>query len=151
MSGPFSLSQQLHEERVILERLRVGINTRVSNYVARHAQVEAYWGDGLLDELSIRLTSEVLAKSLSSESTSKTVLFQHDEPASAWQMFKRNHATSWWLRWLVDRRPVQCAPITKSETVTFKAEKWAAYPDAAIALPVETFGRPFVFSRVVAE
>ena len=35
---------------------------------------------------------------------SHTVVWQ--VPASSWQMFKREHESAWWMRWLVRRRPV---------------------------------------------
>lgn len=125
-------------ETVALERLRVGLDT----YVTRHAVLEVN-EDALFDQIRIGLRSEVLAQRLDCRKAERVVSFE--EPASAWQMFKRNHAESWWLGWLVRRRPVR--NVTHRKAVSLEVEAFAAYPDARIALPPDDFGRAFLFHR----
>lgn len=105
------------------------------------AEASDSYGFGL-DHLFLKLKAYVLTHQLAEHSVSRrrTVSW----PASPWQHFKRRHAESWWLRWLVARRPVRL----QHETVDFQ-EAWtelAAYPWQTHLPPFPELGRP---NRVV--
>lgn len=125
-------------EQVAVERLRIGLDT----YVSRNAVVH-FEEDVLLNGFKAGLRSEVLAQELDSRQTSRTVAFEM--PTSSWQMFKREHEGSWWLGWLVRRRPARTK--THTTTVTLEVDAFAIYPDARIALPECDFGKPFLIHR----
>lgn len=98
--------------------------------------------DFVFDRLFVRLKAYVLTHQLAEHSVSRqrTVSW----PASPWQHWKHRHAGSWWLRWLVERRPVRL----QYETVDFQ-EAWtelAAYPWQTYLPPFPELGRP---NRVV--
>lgn len=128
-------------ETVALDRMRIGLN----NYVSRNAvidfreDVDTYLGEYFRAELR----SEVLARRLDTRVYSESAHF--DEPASTWQMFKRTHASSWWLRWLVERRPVRT--VRHTQQVIVRATDRAIYPDARIQLS-DQLGRPFLITQM---
>lgn len=65
-------------------------------------------------------------------------------PATSWQMFKWEHAESWWLGWLVRRRPVRFSE--QPHHVVVEVERKALYPQANIAVP--NLGRPVIIERL---
>lgn len=132
-------------EQVTLERMRIGAKTRVGQYVLENMTLET-WTDHATRDLVLGLRSEVLAQRLDTRTVDQRV--EWDAPASWWQMFKATYALSWWLSWLVSRRPVRYTTHHKFTTIKFGVE--AIYPDATVRLPEDTFGRPFVVNRVLS-
>lgn len=51
-------------------------------------------------------------------------------PASSWQMFKEEHSYSWWLRWLVDKWPVQYTVLEEQVELEIDQQAYIIYPDA---------------------
>lgn len=72
-------------------------------------------------------------------------------PASPWQFFKQRHQTSWWLGWLVRRRPVRTRLHSVTRSVTFEAEvtfeRYATYPEATVYYPPDRLGKPVLVER----
>ena len=92
-------------------------------------------------DLVVRMTSEVLAERLLSETQEAT--FHMAFPSSPWQHFKRDHAETWWLGWIVRRRPVKNEIQTHTRSVTFT--RYAKFPHASISLP--ELGSPVIFEQ----
>jgi hypothetical protein len=83
----------------------------------------------------MRLTAKVLTERLPDRhyAMATTVTFEH--PATTWQMFKSRHADSWWLRWLVDRRPVRMATQSRQATAILDISDYLAYPHQTRVIP----------------
>ena len=115
-------------EQKVLERLSVG-----ARYVISHAVLEQYEdaGSHINGELVRSLRSRVLADHLADDVFTASTSFE--APRSTWQMFKQTHAESWWLRWLVERHPVEMA--TQRRDVAVNVARYLTYPDAAIRTP----------------
>lgn len=122
-------------QQKILTQTKVGMAVAQSAHYSVHESV-------FHDELMHRLEAFVLTEQLVNDTyTASKVTW---EPASAWQMFKRDHAESWWLGWLVSRRPVK--QLAKTWTVEIEFDRKAGYPQASIALP--EFGKPVIYEQV---
>lgn len=126
-------------ERIVLDRLRVGAQTSVGRDAVLRVQ-ENY--QDFLGGLMFRLESEVLAERLVG---GKYAGYGHrDFPTSPWQFFKQRHADSWWLRWLVVRRPVMTERHTIKAEVEVEAHR--TYPESRIAIP--DMGRPVIVEQL---
>lgn len=127
---------------------RVPLNTLLSSYETVNPAT-------LVKEMVIELEAKVLSHQTVSDTkrVNHEVAFdhQHHFPASPWQFFKQRHADSWWLRWLVTRRPVQTTRHTvrthKIITTEVRFERYDTYPQATVRLPEAEFGRPYVLER----
>ena len=65
-------------------------------------------------------------------------------PATTWQMFKETHQDSWWMGWVVRRRPVE---YEKEEiSVRVQLSRYLKYPDADIDWP--KLGRAVPYEHV---
>lgn len=91
------------------------------------------------DQLRYQLKSYVLSDHITDDTYRASTTFEY--PRSTWHMFKSRHAESWWLRWLVRRRPIQMA--TERRTVAVKVERYLGYPDATIRTP--DLGPAFIY------
>ena len=125
-------------QELVLDRLQVGM----AQTFPRNVEVEVA-ADFLGRYFQANLRTEVLARTLDKRTHTKNV--KHQEPASPWQMFKRKHAHSWWLRWLVERRPVEYS--VWYESVTVEVEAKAIYPEASIKMP-DYMGRQFIIHAI---
>ena len=106
-------------EQCVLERMHCAASVVVTRLSAPWASAAI-----LADQLVYRLEAEVLADRLVGDTkTAHGALFF---PASPWQFFKGKHSSSWWLGWLVRRRPVRNDEHPYTATVTF--ERYATYP-----------------------
>lgn len=92
-----------------------------------------------------RIESFVLAEKLAEDAYSNFVTLMM--PKTVWEHFKASHGASWWLGWLVRRRPVQYTKFTTELIV--KVKRYASYPEADIALP--GLGRPVRWEMVETE
>ncbi len=80
--------------------------------------------DWAIDQLLMTLRAYVLTHPLGKHEVTRTKTIEW--PATPWHHWKHRHATAWWLRWFVQRRPVQ----TTRQTIDYR-EVWdemAAYP-----------------------
>lgn len=129
---------QVRQRRLDVQRLR-------ACYVVSHreAQVRKVWNpETLVHDLEYSVLSQVLAEHLAKDTYYNKVMFS--APSSTWQMFKRTHEDSWWLRWLTKRRPVKY--LVEFKTLTVDVDRYLRYPDAAIQDP--QFGASIVYEAV---
>lgn len=138
------VTSDLQFEKVVLEQMRVAASTSVARPVLEQATLNS-WVDPLVDSLVARLESYVLADKTVGDSLSVALVLTF--PTSPWQFFKQRHAESWWLGWLVRRRPVRTERHADTRVVTF--ERYNTYPEATIR--VRELGRPVVFERYTVE
>jgi hypothetical protein len=128
-------------ETLTLERLRFGLQEHVGAEMLHSMQIEAVeekvWG-GMI----YRLKASVLAEKLPSEKFERSETFTLDFPASSWQHFKQEHSESWWLRWLVQRRPVRLQGLEQTATLTVDLERYRTFPLCNYVFPKEL--GPFV-------
>lgn len=96
----------------------------------------------------LQFEAHVLSHRIAEATQSTTVTMGLDFPASPWQFFKQRHADSWWLGWLVRRRPVRTQRQTKSKRVTLTIDRFHEFPEAKVVVPPESFGRPYVCDMV---
>ena len=125
---------ELKESKRILTLLRTYQSVRVQHDIFHSADFE-------VDYNTIRVMTEkdLLSDHLASDYFIGYV--SHDFPATTWQMFKRTHENSWWLGWLVRRRPVMYTTWTGHADV--KVDRYLGYPDAVINN--KRLGRAIVF------
>lgn len=133
-----NLTSEVSAERVALDRLRVAAQTTVGANARLYVEEDYRF----LGDLMVRLESEVLAERL--VGGTYTSYGHKDFPASPWQFFKQRHAKAWWLRWLVERRPVR----TERHTIRAEVEVTAhrTYPESRIQIP--DLGRPVLIEQL---
>lgn len=122
---PHPLTEAYLGRQHVLDRMRLG-----AQYVVDAAMLEVrpdLWPE-IHERLVAQLTSHVLADHIADDTYSKAFTFK--APRTTWQTFKQTHAGSWWLGWLVTRRPV----VNRHEDVilTVHVKRHLTYPDAAI-------------------
>jgi len=132
--------RQLHDESVLLEQIKVGVQQRVTDEVATTVRLST-WRDHMRDELVYRLTAFMLGEQLPPETIIEHQTLVVAVPASPWQQYKQSHATRWWMRWLVRRRPVREVDHTRTAELRVDLRRYWAYPQAKIAM-AERLGRP---------
>lgn len=131
-------------EKVVLDRVRLDARTRVSPYLLHNMEV-SQWADHLTGSIVLAFRTEVLAKTLATETTSVQVDFE--SPASTWQMFKHSHREGRWLGWMARRWGVRMATQTKSKAVEVKTR--AAFPDCDMVFP-KSLGNPVLYRTLEA-
>lgn len=125
-------------KRVILDHERFA----AMQYVSRHAMVDIV-PEMFGDMLAMRLETELLVDRIAEDTyEGETVTML---PSSPWQFFKQRHGDHWWLRWLVQRRPVRQESHRANYSVTWT--KRALYPDARIEMP-EKLGKFTIYETV---
>jgi hypothetical protein len=121
-------------DRHVLEQRKVGATVRQSMEVQVHE-------DELRNQLEHRLSAYVLADHIADDVFTGTTTSEW--PETTWQMFKSRHESSWWLGWLVRRRPVRMH--TERQTVEIQVSRYLNYPEAT--LRIESLGRPVIFEQ----
>ena len=121
----------------VVERLRLA---EMEN-IAESVEVDITSTDRLARGFAAHLTTFVLTEKLLSDS--QDVSWDLSSPTTSWQFFKREHENSWWLGWLVRRRPVKVEWETHTEHFTF--ERYAMFPHSAISHPY--MGEPVIFEQ----
>jgi len=118
--------------RKVLEQRQVGATVRQSmRFETRE--------DHLHGELERRISAYVLTDHVADDTF--TAVTRAEWPASTWQMFKHRHVASWWLGWLVRRRPVRMQ--VEVQHVEVEVSRYLGYPEADLRLP--ELGRPVIF------
>lgn len=102
----------------------------------------------LLAARRLEFEAKVLSHRIAEATQSTTVAMGLDFPASPWQFFKQRHVDSWWLGWLVRRRPVRTQRFSKSKRVTLTIDRFHEFPEANIVVPPERFGKPYLYDAV---
>lgn len=142
-----------HNERIIMDRMRLG-DTQRATYVRRNAILSTFPDDRLdqmqhdVERLMLRLESHVLAHQIATHRerhlvATDTWVF----PTSPWQFFKRRHEESWWLGWLVRRRPVRTEATTRRYERFVTIARNVTFPECQRQFP-DDFGRPVMVDVV---
>lgn len=134
---PITKQPIIKQPPIVLERLKVG-KTR---FIPQETYVQIVEGwDPMRQEVRgmiLEVEAYVLADKCVEDQQVYRPLFWF--PSSPWQHFKHKHRESWWLGWLVRRRPVRQTAWGKSMEVDFT--RYATYPKATYPVPPE-FGKP---------
>jgi hypothetical protein len=95
----------------------------------------------LTNDILVKLKAYVLSTKLPPHVVHRTVEVPISQPASTWQMFKQQHAGTWWLRWLATRRPPRLTVVDTAK-VTLEAEwkQMITYPWQQFAVTRREFG-----------
>jgi hypothetical protein len=121
-------------ERVVLERMKMGVRQEVGAHVAESLHLEQ-WVEPMTRNMVVRLTADILAEKLPPERVERSKTVTLDFPASSWQHFKQEHSESWWLRWLVRRRPVRVQALEQTVTLVVDLEKYRTFPQCNYVFP----------------
>ena len=116
-----------------LERRRYGLTMDLGSFTRDSMEFQQREADRMVYKLS----ADVLAEKLPPETINESRIAVWNFPRSSWQHFKLEHSESWWLGWLVRRRPVQYAVHDKQVTLTVNLERYRTFPQANIAYPPE--------------
>jgi len=127
-------------ETLTLERLEHEVRGSVGAHI--HESLKASIDEDIWGGLVYRLTADVLAEKLPPKSVARSEHVTFEFPASTWQMFKMNHAESWWLGWFVREWPVRWNTHKKLATLTVDLERYRTFPQANYVFP-NTLG-PYV-------
>ena len=117
-------------QRTVIEKLKL----------AEDVDVEIEQGY-LAERFTAHLITYVLAEKLLSDT--QDVMWHVRVPATSWQMFKQEHEFSWWLGWLVRRRPVKEKMLHHTDTFTF--DRYALFPHSSLSHPY--LGEPYIFEQ----
>lgn len=90
--------------------------------------------DFLRDQMMVAMRVKVLTDNLPPEKVTKSTTVRVEEPASTWQMWKRNNQgrwyTKWWLAKWLEKWPVIMTGHDKRVTMSVNLERFRAYPEA---------------------
>lgn len=90
--------------------------------------------DFIRDQITVAMRTKVLTDNLPPEIVRDTVTVTFEEPASTWQMWKRNNAGKWYTKWWLDKWvgkwPVLMTEHTRQATASLSLERFRAYPEA---------------------
>lgn len=128
-------------DRVMLERLQVAACMELSPSVAASVSLDTTT-DMLTGNLIARICAYVQAQRLVTDTATESREVVVETPATTWQMFKATHASSWWLGWLVHRRPVRLTAHRREVTLTATWVGYATFPDSTIVLDDKRLGSP---------
>ena len=88
----------------------------------------------LRDEIAVRMRTRILTDELPPESVTRSTKVPVYEPASTWQMWKRNNRLRWYTKWWLDawlkRWPVKTREYQVGVNVTLDLSRYRAYPEA---------------------
>lgn len=111
---------------------KVCVTERISGEMAAHLRfgVEPVV-DMLKDEMLLNLSTQVWAEHLPPEHFEAKQTFTITAPASWWQHFKETYAGTWWLGWLVRRRPPVMSTARHTDvTLSVDLRRFRHYPAA---------------------
>lgn len=90
--------------------------------------------DFIRDQITVAMRTKVLTDELPPETVRQSTRVDVHEPASTWQMWKRNNHGKWytkgWLPWLLKRRPVRTRMYQKLVHCEIDLQRFRAYPEA---------------------
>ncbi len=112
------------------------------------ASVDASLERALYGGVAMQLAMHVLTDDLPPEHVAQRKMVYHDWPHTAWQMWKRDHRTRWYARWLVKRWPVTYSSVGKHVTCEFDLERFRGYPQAQVRVDDSRFGRAVRFHQI---
>lgn len=108
--------------------------------------------DFIRDQITVGVRTKILCDELPPESVTNSTEVVFHEPASTWQMWKRNNRGRWytkgWLPWLIERRPVKTRQVKKLVHCTISLERLRSYPEAQYRASDFRLGRAVLHHRV---
>ena len=122
---------------LLLERRTHALSMELGSFTRDSMELQQREAHYQADRMLCRLTADVLTEKLPPETINESRIAVWNFPRSSWQHFKLEHSESWWLGWLVRRRPVQYAVHDKQVTLTVDLERYRTFPQANIAYPPE--------------
>lgn len=138
VTDPTQATRIMEEE--ILHWLKFACLTRFGSEIFSEVRIHR---DFMTDMFVMQARADLLSKKLPNRSYKATGQFSTDVPSSTWQMFKRTHCYSWWLKKFVQRYPVQVRAEYRYGTVTMDLTDVVVYPwqtmvpkDKNLGLPV---------------
>lgn len=88
----------------------------------------------MMNTITLQMRTKILTDDLPPESVRHSVDVVFHEPASTWQMWKRNNHGRWytkgWLPWLLTHRPVKTREVVKVATANIDLARFRSYPQA---------------------
>lgn len=119
---------------VELTAQRFAVRMNVSSDMLLDVRIETM-ESMIADYLAIRLAKDVYGEKLRPETAESSVVV----PTTWWQMLRRDHSGSWWMRWHVRRWPIK----TRSVKMVAVWDNYVFYPWADLRSVVPRyFGDP---------
>lgn len=88
----------------------------------------------LRDQMMVAMRTKILCDNLPPETVKASTDVVFHEPASTWQMWKRNNQgrwyTKWWLAKWIQRWPVKTREVKKLAHAELSLERFRSYPEA---------------------
>ncbi len=144
--------EDFRSHRVELEFKRFAQQIAVDAGIMAEMEMRVGQGgyDFLRDQIMIQMVTKLLTDDLPPENVRQSTRVDVNEPASTWQMWKRNNRGKWytkgWLdKWLA-KWPVRTRTYQKVAHCDFNLERYRAYPKARVAAPV--LGRAVMFHTI---
>lgn len=138
---------RLHDlESVYLAKVKRVVATHLGPSVASTLDVSLE--RTLVGTLAVRLTAEVLTDQLPPKTVEQTRVVEFETPATWWQHWKLDHATSWYAGWLVRRRPVRMRRENRALTLSVNLERFRHYPQSTVVVPEDQLGVAVLGHRV---
>jgi hypothetical protein len=128
--------------RLILERIKVGVQELISPEVMAGMNVSVQASDFLADQLVARLKLNLLAGTLVNERQTH----HFEVPATWWQHWKHDHQGSWYARRFVAWRGIRYT----ATGITAHYRQNAALPQARLPLQDKRLGYPVIFENLSA-
>lgn len=108
--------------------------------------------DFMRDQIRLAMRVKILSDDLPPETITKTTTVRVEEPASTWQMWKRNNQgrwyTKWWLAKWLSKWPVIMNGHDKRVTMTADLTRYRAYPEAKYRASDFRLGRAVLLSSI---
>ncbi|QEQ93620.1 hypothetical protein SEA_ZUKO_42 [Streptomyces phage Zuko] len=108
--------------------------------------------DFMRDQIRMAMRMKVLTDNLPPETVKSSTEVVFHEPASTWQMWKRNNQgrwyTKWWLAKWLERWPVKTREVKKLAHATLSLERFRAYPEAQYRASDFRLGRAVLMHAV---
>lgn len=145
-------SEDFQSARVQMEFKRFAQQIAVDAGVMAEMELSVGQGgyDFLRDQIMVRMVTKLLADDLPPEKVRQSTRVDVEEPASTWQMWKRNNRGRWYTKWWLDKWlakwPVRTWTCQKVVHCEFDLERYRAYPQARIQAPV--LGRAVMFHDI---
>lgn len=90
--------------------------------------------DFIRDQIVLGFRAKILTDELPPETVTRSTKFPVYEPASTWQMWKRNNRLKWYTKWWLDawlkRWPVRTREYQVGVDCTIDLSRFRAYPEA---------------------
>lgn len=119
-----------NEENIELRWDKYIAHLEVPAELLDNTKAKVYGSEALLNVYLLRVQTDILCDDLEPEEVEaiETVLFWF--PATTWQMFKKNNAERWFMRWFIKRWPIRMHGERKTVTLNATIRRRDIYPSA---------------------